>query len=561
MSHQALAGTRSRIGGALALAVLSASAAAQETERDSVDSSGAQASQGADFSRISANGRFVVFRSTSPDLVSGDTNRVMDIFVHDRATGLTERVSVDSFGAESNGTSDLPQISADGQTVVFQSGASNLVPGDTNGWWDIFVHDRSSGVTERISVDSSGAQANDTSHACSISADGQIVAFDSEASNLVAGDTNGKWDVFVRDRTAGVTLRVSVDSSGVQGNDDSVDPFVSADGQVVSFASLARNLVSGDGNLRRDAFVYDRASQTTERVSIRTNGVEGNQDSFAGGISADGAIVTFESNATNLVSGDNNAMPDIFVRDRTAGTTERDSVDSSGTEGNYFSMSPSISADGRIVAFASGASNLVAGDANNAEDIFTHDRSTKTTELVSVDSSGAQGDYDSQWPWISGDGLVVTFESRATNLVPGDTNFHDDVFARDRCSAPASWSNFGAGFAGTNGIPSLTARSNPVIGAAVTVDADNSLGAPTFGLLFAGFSRRSLPTAWGGDLLVDPAETIYVNFSYGGDSFTFDIPDDETMCGLTADLQVLEADPGAALGVSFTPGLELALGR
>lgn len=559
MSPRAPGGSRSRA--VLALAVLSASAAAQETERDSVDSSGAQASQGSDFSRISANGQFVVFRSIAPDLVPGDTNKVMDIFVHDRATGITERVSVDSSGAEANGTSDLPQISEDGQTVVFLSGASNLVPGDTNGWWDIFVHDRSSGVTERVNVATTGAQADYGSHWSSISADGQIVAFDSEASNLVTGDTNGKWDVFVRDRTAGVTLRVSVDSAGVQGNDDSMAPYLSADGQVVAFGSLATNLVSGDGNFRRDVFVYDRASQTTERVSVRTNGVEGNQDSFAGGISSDGAIVSFESNATNLVPQDNNAMPDIFVRDRTAGTTERVSVDSSGIEGNYFSSSPSISADGRIVAFDSGASNLVPGDANNAADVFTHDRSTGITELVSVDSSGAQGNYDSQWPWISGDGLVVTFESRATDLVPGDTNWTDDVFAHDRCSAPASWSNFGSGFAGTNGVPSLTARSNPVIGAPVTIDADNSLGAPTFGLLFAGFTQQSLHSGWGGDLLVVPVVTIYVTFASGADSFTFDIPDDETMCGLTADLQVLEADPGAAQGVSFTPGLELALGR
>jgi hypothetical protein len=561
MSRRAPEGTRSRIARALAFAVLSASAPAQETERDSVDSSGAQAKQGADFSRISANGRFVVFLSTSPDLVSGDTNGVMDIFVHDRATGVTERVSVDSSGAESNGSSDLPQISADGQTVVFLSGASNLVPGDTNGWWDIFVHERSSGVTERVNVATTGAQADYSSHASSISADGQIVAFDSEASNLVSGDTNGRWDVFVRDRTAGVTLRVSVDSAGVEGNGDSTVPNVSADGQVVAFDSVATNLVSGDGNLRQDAFVYDRASQTTERVSVRSNGVEGNQDSYAGGISSDGAIVSFSSNASNLVSGDNNGWPDNFVRDRTAGTTERVSVDSSGGEANYFSMSPSLSADGRIVAFASGASNLVPGDANQAEDIFTHDRSTGITELVSVDSSGAQGNYDSQWPWISGDGLVVTFESRATNLVSGDTNSMDDVFVRDRCPALAAWSNYGAGFPGTNGVPAITSRSNPVFGTTVTVDVDNSLGAPTGGLFLAGFSRQTLHSGWGGDLLVVPAITIPITFAYGGAAIPLDVPDGETLCGVIADLQAIEIAPGAAHGVSFTPGLELALGR
>src|SRR5688572_7972318 len=206
-------------------------AAQQANTRVSVDSSGAEANWDSDSSAISADGKFVAFESYADNLVAGDTNGFADVFVHDRATGITERVSVDSSGVEGNGNSHGPSISADGQVVAFYSYAKNLVAGDRSFDFDVFVHDRATGITERVSVDSSGVEGNSSSSSPSISADGQVVAFESYASNLVAGDTNGYWDVFVHDRASGITERVSVESSGAEGDNDSGYPSISADGQ------------------------------------------------------------------------------------------------------------------------------------------------------------------------------------------------------------------------------------------------------------------------------------------------------------------------------------------
>jgi hypothetical protein len=214
------------------------------------------------------------------------------------------------------------------------------------------------------------------------------------------------------------------------------------------------------------------------------------------------------------------------------------------------------------VAFQSLASNLVAGDTNGCFDVFVHDRTTGITERVSVDSSGAEADGGSgaDGQSISADGQVVAFGSSATNLVTGDANGTGDVFVHDRC-APATWTNYGAGFPGTNGIPAITSQQNPVVGTTITIDVANSYGNPTVGLLFIGFQQMFVSTNKGGDLLVVPALTLPVTFSYSGDSFTGSIPDDHTLCGVAVDLQSIEADPGAAKGMSFTAGLELVLGH
>ncbi len=168
----------------------------------SVDSGGAQGNghSGGFGLSISADGRYVAFTSYATNLVVGDTNNTFDVFVHDRQSGTTERVSIDSSGEQGHGDSFLPSISADGRHVAFTSGAPNLVAGDTNGWADIFIHDRLIGTNERVSVDSSGRQGNEHSYGPSISGDSRYVAFWSWASNLVGGDTNGVLDVFLRDR-------------------------------------------------------------------------------------------------------------------------------------------------------------------------------------------------------------------------------------------------------------------------------------------------------------------------------------------------------------------------
>ena len=310
---------------------------------------------------ISANGRFVAFASYATNLVPGDTNGVADVFVHDRLTGSTERVSVDSAGNERPTASEAPAISADGRFVAFLSG-------------DVFVHDRQTRTTERMSVDSAGNGGDRSSSRPAISANGRFVAFDSDATNLVPGDTNMATDVFVHDRQTGVTERVSVDSAGNQVDGPSYRPALSADGRFVAFESWAPSLVPGDTNSTNDVFVHDRQTRTTERVSVDSAGIEGNAASFNPAISADGRFVVFSSNAANLVSADTNGVADVFVRDRQTGVTERVSVDSAGNQGDGHSYPPAISADGRFVTFASRATNLVPGDTNGTTDVFVRDR-------------------------------------------------------------------------------------------------------------------------------------------------------------------------------------------
>src|SRR6266446_5737670 len=306
----------------------------------------------------------------------------------------TERVSVASGGTEANGASLSSALSADGRFVAFDSAATDLVAADTNGVSDVFVHDRQTGATERVSVASGGAQADGSSGLIgfafppALSADGRFIAFVSVATNLVAGDTNGATDVFVRDRQTGTTERVSVASGGTQANNASRYPALSADGRFVAFQSDATNLVVGDTNGMTDVFVHDRQTGTTERVSVASGGGTqgtGNSGGFFAfpALSADGRFVAFQSDATNLVAGDTNGATDVFVHDRQTGTTERVSVASGGTQGNGFSAGPALSADGRFVAFHDTATNLVAGDTNGASDVFVHDRQTGTPERVS----------------------------------------------------------------------------------------------------------------------------------------------------------------------------------
>src|SRR4030042_2028754 len=282
------------------------------------------------------------------------------------AQGNTTMVSISSAGAQGNNDSRFSSISSDGRYVAFSSTASNLVTGDTNGTRDIFVHDREMGETTRVSVSSEGVQGNGSySRYPSISSDGRCVAFPSLASNLVIGDTNGRWDIFVHDRQTGETTRVSVSSADVQGNDNSIYPGMSSDGRYVVFSSTASNLVNGDTNNNSDVFVHDRETGETTKVSVSSAGVHGNDGSYHPSISSDGRYVAFISNASNLVTGDTNGTNDIFVHDREMGETTRVSVSSAGIEGNSDSHDPFISSDGRHVAFASYASNLVNGDTNN----------------------------------------------------------------------------------------------------------------------------------------------------------------------------------------------------
>jgi Tol biopolymer transport system component len=412
----------------LTLSFPAAPAAARSTIR--VSHGGGEG--GSDSSRpsVSAEGRYVAFASGASNLVPGDTNAQADIFVRDTVAGTTGLVSVDSSGAQANGGCFSPSISADGRYVAFDSYATNLAQGDTNNANDIFVRDTLNNTTTRISMDSNGSQGNSDSGGASLSADGRYVAFESYSTNLVPEDTNESADIFVRDTLNNTTTRVSVDLNGVEGDDASFGPSISANGRYVAFYSNASNLVPGDTNDTRDIFVRDTLNNTTTRVSIDSIGTQGDFGSRNPSISADGRYVAFESLATNLVPGDTNDTWDVFVRDTLKGTTTCVSVDSSGILGDRISGNPSISADGRYVAFGSTSSNLVPGDTKEFQDVFVRDTMVKTTTRVSVDSNGAEVNGDSDVPSISADGRYVAFTSYAPNLVSDDTDDFQDIFLR-----------------------------------------------------------------------------------------------------------------------------------
>jgi probable HAF family extracellular repeat protein len=402
------------------------------TERASISQTEAQALGDSAGGSLGAGGNLVAFASAAANLVPGDTNGRNDIFVRNRSSGWTSRVSVSKDGAQANGASDAARLSAnDGLYVVFVSVASNLVPGDTNGKADIFLRNRQSGTIQRISVSTAGVQANEASAAPEISADGRFVVYHSNASNLVYGDTNGTTDVFIWDRLSSSTSRVSVGSTGGQANGPSTAPSLSNDGRYIAFTSTATNLVGGDTNGAADIFLRDRSLGTTVRASLNSIGQQANGNSSTARISANGRYVAFRTSATNIVDDDKNAADDVVVRDRANGTTTRASVGAGLAEGTADSWPAGISGNGRFVLFTSAAPNLVQGDTNSAPDAFVHDMWTLKTIRVSVGTGGQQATAAALAAGISPDGRFVTFTSAAGNLVNGDTGGFSDVFLRD----------------------------------------------------------------------------------------------------------------------------------
>lgn len=353
----------------------------------SVSSTGEQSNGLPSRPAISADGRYVVFSSDANNLVADDTNgRVQDVFLHDTQSGETSLISVSSSGDQGNHDSFTrrPSISGDGRFVVFFSSADNLVTGDENGVQDVFLHDRDGGKTTRISSAADSGEANGDSVYPTISTDGRFIAYYSSANNLVADDDNQSTDVFLYDRQTEETFCVSVDSDGVLGNAASELPAISADGRYVSYFSLADNLVEDDVNEVGDIFIHDSIKRETTRVSINSQGGEANGSSDVPSLSADGRFVAFYSYANNLVPGDDNNYTDVFRHDRLNGTTVRVSLKSDGTQGDNHSICSAISADGDVVAFYSHAENLVDVDNNNFADIFVHDLSTNRVYLPFV---------------------------------------------------------------------------------------------------------------------------------------------------------------------------------
>ncbi len=392
----------------------------------SSDANGGKGNGRSDEASLSADGQFVAFYSLASNLVPDDTNKQYDVFVKNLQTGEIVRASTDVDGDQGNGHSNYgstnPSLSADGRYAAFHSWFFNLVAGDTNDAYDIFIKDLQTGDIVRASTSATGGQANDGSGHPSLSADGRYVAFGSSGSNF-GSDTNHWSDIYVKDLLTGKITRASTDSFGRQANGNSQSPTISADGRYVAFLSLASNLVPGDTNGgfgQFDVFVKDLQTGKILRASTDANGNEGNNTSdsvFGLSLSADGRYVAFLSYASNLVPNDTNGTADVFVKDLQTGAIVCASADADDNQGNSYSYAPSLSADGRYVAFHSLASNLVPGDTDDTFDVFVKDLQSGEIVRVSTSSAGnhiGKGAFEAS---LSADGSTVAFGSAGNIFV------------------------------------------------------------------------------------------------------------------------------------------------
>ena len=384
---------------------------------------------------LSSDGHYVAYHLTLPN--DGNGNPTGDIYLRDTVAKTNLLISLNRFGtAGGNGDSHDPEITPDGKFIVFGSTAANLVSNDVNGILsDVFIRNRTNSAVELVSLNAAGtASANGHSDFPTVSDDGRYVAFESFASNLGPADSNSHYDIYVRDRQTGSNILCSPNLAGTSGgNADSYFALISANGRFVTFLSDASNLVAGDTNNATDIFVFDLNTRALQLVSRTPGGVPGNGISGFPSISADGRYVAFESGATNLVANDSNGdLYDVFVRDLIAGTTTLVSVNCAGTSsGNEASYAPQISGNGRYVAFQTYASDLVPGDFSKfTGNILRRDLLAGSTTLVSQNRTllGGGNNY-SYGSSISYSGGGIAFISAASDLILDDANFTEDIFA------------------------------------------------------------------------------------------------------------------------------------
>jgi len=441
----------------VALVVLAQTAAAQtpgRVTRESVDSLGGEALGESGAPALSADGRFVGFQSDAADLVPNDTNQDTDVFVRDRQTGVVERVSIAWNGMEARDDSGCPALSADGRYVAFLSRAWNLYPGGANlgkPRWDVHLHDRQDGTTTRISRTPGGGDPDGDSGCPSISGDGGRIVFYSGATNLVGADGNGLYDVFLFDVVKNKLKRISKSADGGDANGSSLQPVISRNGRYVAFESRAFNLretgvplpplVTGASTV----FVRDLDAGITEAVSLKDHDdppYSPQEDSYAPSISDDGRYVAFVSEAWNLVLPSPATRWNVFVRDRVAGHTilasPSDVMETDcGRDGLAFPCRRDgipigrIAGDGRFVAFSSRSLQLLPANLYHGDQIYLFDVQGRRLRRVSVEPDGWESDSCSVEPVLSADARVLAYRSTATNLVVGDQNQHADVFAQD----------------------------------------------------------------------------------------------------------------------------------
>lgn len=406
-----------------------------QVSRVSVDSNGDQGNRASKRPRISTNGRYVVFESEATNLVSDDTNGVADVFRHDQQSGETIRVSlIDNGSNESPAASSWPSISSDGDRIAFIS-ESDLVGDDTNGYPDAYVRFVATEQTTRVSTDPAFADPDFATWKVVISGDGEWVAFESQANNIVPGDTGGQIDIFHRNIASGVTTRVlGLGGASPNGHADIED--ISADGQLVLFQSHASNYVANDSNGLSDVYVFDASTGLVELISITPLGETGDGSSQFTRISGGGRYVVFGSNANDLVSPDTHLYGDVFIRDRVDLTLDIVSVSSGGIQGTARSDNPCISSSGSVVGFMSESDNLVAGDINRVRDVFVRDMIATTTELGSLAGPGGPfpvftGNRASSLASISDDGHFAAFRSQSTNFLPFQPGFFPLIYRVD----------------------------------------------------------------------------------------------------------------------------------
>ena len=395
----------------------------------SVDSSSNQANDDSAEASVSGNGRYVAFTSLASNLVASDTNNTQDVFVRDTQNGTTSRISVSTSGTQSNNTSSKPAISYDGRYVVFQSAASNLVSGDTNGTYDVFERDIVNNTTTLVSASSSGTIGNNSSQQAALSADGRFVVFMSGASNLTSDSWQYAQEIFLKDMSNGAIKAVSIDSGGTLGNGNSSVPSISCDGGVIAFSSYATNFISGDPYLTNPTNANNYAD-----LYISVQGIGGariTSPSLAGAGNGASEYVNVSCDGNKILSrGPGNLVGSsyygLLLFDRLAGTYSKVSLPDNDADGSYNISGGSLSGDGRYVAFYD--NDTAFGGSANRYNIYVRDVMNQTTQMVSVSSGLSEGNNSSDLPMISADGSHVSYLSYATNLVSSDTNAKRDVF-------------------------------------------------------------------------------------------------------------------------------------
>lgn len=462
--------------------------------RVSVASDGSTANSHSQRPVLSADGRFAAFASDGDNLAAGDDNGLSDVFLRDLLLATTVCASRDTSVGVGDGYSWPTGVSNDGRFVAFESWAADLASGDANGELDVYVRDLALGTIELASRALAGLAGNAASSGGELSGDGRFVVFDSEASDLVANDTNGVGDVFVRDLVLDTTQRVSVSALGVQGDGSSRYPQISTDGRFVFFVSFATQLVPGDANGFIDAFLAELATGAVERVSVGASGVEANGVTVDGGVSGDGHFVTFVSTAQNLVAAPDWLFErDVFVRDRVLGTNERATASPLGALANGPSFRPRVSDDGRTVVYTSDASNLVAGDINGERDVFltsTDALDVVTTYGTAKTSSAGCASFvtTAGFPRATGDDA---FRVVATGVLANKSG----MFFWGRASANQP---FGGG--------TLLVQP-PLVRTPVQASGSSSLGAACSGHFSFHFSQAYMASE-----LVFPGDTLYGQF-------------------------------------------------